>query len=77
MTGKQSRVTELIRQKALRLVAMLRNEAIVAKQIGDEFDQQHVVTNFVKLCFVPDLLFFWIGFKSLLLCRLVRGMDMS
>lgn len=49
MTGKQSRLTELIRRKALRVVGALRKEALVARQIDDGFDQRHAVTNFVKL----------------------------
>lgn len=56
MTGKHSRPTELIRQEALREAATPRSEALVAKQIDDEFDQKHAVTNFVKLCLVCDLL---------------------
>lgn len=48
MTSKQSRLTEFIRQKALRVVTMLHRESLVAKQIDEDFDQQHIVTNFVK-----------------------------
>lgn len=80
MTSKQSRLTELIRQEALRVVALLCREVLVAKQTetDDEFD--HTGTNFVNSDLPVAFSFYCISFKKLalpLLRMLVPESDSS